>query len=431
MIARQGGKNEISARVEAYLLAAFSKSGGAAIKAAPTFDPQVNISISRLQQVLDRARLGPYYSRLGRTFRFNRARQLFFSAHPSSNVVGNTADILLEVDESQDVSPDKFNRDFMPMGATANVTSVHYGTAWQESSLLEQVKQSNLELQRSDGIQRHFEFDWQAVAQHNPHYQRFVEAERQRLGSDHPLFLSQYCLTPISDDGRFLDSTRQALLQGNHCRIGAPISGRTYVAGIDLAGEAERPGVTGIRAIEPLRDSTVVTIGELHSALDDFESNPRSISVVEHYWWTGKPHTEIFSNLVHILKNVWGCRRVVVDATGIGPGVAAFLRKSLGTSIVKPFNFTARSKSDLGFDLLAAINSGRLHTYKPDGSPESTEFWSQISKAKSVVRPNQTINFFVDPSEGHDDFLSSLALLVHASHYTPRRATGRLRQGYE
>ena len=431
MIARQGGKNEVSARVEAYLLAAFSKSGGAAIKAAPTFDPQAAISISRLQQVLDRACLGPYYSRLGRTFRFHRARQLFLSAHPTSNVVGNTADILLEIDESQDVSPDKFNRDFMPMGATANATTVHYGTAWHDRSLLEQIKQSNLELQRSDGIQRHFEFDWQAVAQHNPQYQRFVEAEKQRLGSDHPLFLSQYCLTPVSDDGRFLDSTRQALLQGRHSRLRTPNPGRVYVAGIDLAGESSKPAYDGLLATEPFRDSTVVTIGELRYNDDGLGSKLPSIRVVEHFWWSGKPHTETFSRLVHILKDIWGCRRVVVDATGVGAGVAAFLRKSLGTSIVKPFTFTARSKSDLGFDLLAAINSGRLHTYKPDGSPESTEFWSQVSKARSVIRPNQTINFFVDPTEGHDDFLSSLALLVHASHYIPRRATGRLRPGYE
>ena len=431
MIARQGGKNELSARIEAHLLTAFSQVGGAAIKAAPTFDPQVNISISRLQQVLDSACLAPYYSKRGRTFRFHRARQLFLSAHSSSNVVGNTADTLLEVDESQDVSPDKFNRDFMPMGASSNVTTVHYGTAWDDQSLLEQAKQSNLELQRSDGIQRHFEFDWQAVAKFNPHYKRYVEAERLRLGSDHPLFLSQYCLTPVSDDGRFLDNTRLALLQGSHSRKNAPFQGQTYVAGIDLAGEVERPANDGIRSIEPLRDSTVVTIGELHYTGDALGSKNPSLSVVEHHWWTGKPHTETYSTLVHLLRNVWKCRRVVVDATGVGAGVAAFLRKSLGTSIVKPFTFTARSKSDLGFALLAAINSGRLHTYKPDGSPESTEFWSQISKAKSVIRPNQTINFFVEPSQGHDDFLSSLALLVHASHYIPRRATGRLRKGYE
>ena len=432
MIARQGGKNEISARVESSLLLAFAETGGTAIKAAPTFHPQALISISRLKDVLRRQRLHPYVVfEHGSLFRVGRACQLFLSAHPSGNVLGNTASLLLEIDESQDVSPDKFNRDFVPMGASSNVTTVHYGTAWHDRSLLEQVKQSNLELQRSDGIQRHFEFDWQAVAQHNPHYQRYVEAEQQRLGSDHPLFLSQYCLTPVSDDGRFLDSTRQALLQGNHCRDNAPRTGRVYVAGIDLAGESEQPAIGGTRAIEPSRDSTVVTIGELRFNDDGLGSKLPSISVVEHYWWTGKPHTEIFSTLVHILKNVWGCRRVVVDATGVGAGVAAFLRKSLGTSIVKPFNFTARSKSDLGFDLLAAVNSGRLQMYKPDGSPESHEFWSQISKARSTVRPNQTINFFVDPSQGHDDFLSSLALLAHASDYTPRRASGRLRQGYE
>ena len=432
MIARQGGKNELSAHIERAALLGRASKGGAAVKAAPTFHPQAHISIRRLRQIFDQAGLSHcYLIENGRCLRVGHARQLFLSAHPTSNVVGNTADTLLEIDESQDVSPDKFNRDFMPMGASTNVTTVHYGTAWQDNSLLEQVKQSNLELQRSDGIQRHFEFDWQAVAQHNPHYQRFVEAERLRLGSDHPLFLSQYCLTPVSDDARFLDNTRQALLRGNHCRRGAPVSGRTYVAGIDLAGEGERPGVTGTKPINPLRDSTVVTIGELHLADDGLGSKLPSISVVEHFWWTEKPHTETYSTLVHLLKNVWGCRRVVVDATGVGAGVAAFLRKSLGTSIVKPFTFTARSKSDLGFDLLAAINSGRLHTYKPDSSPESTEFWSQISKAKSVIRPNQTINFFVDPSQGHDDFLSSLALLVHASHYTPRRATGRLRKGYE
>ena len=170
----------------------------------------------------------------------------------------------------------------------------------------------------------------------NPYYQRYVEAERLRLGSDHPLFLSQYCLTPVSDDGRFLDSTRQALLQGNHCRDNAPRTGRVYVAGIDLAGESEQPAIGGTRAIEPSRDSTVVTIGELRSLDDGLGSKLPSISVVEHYWWTGKPHTEIFSTLVHILKNVWGCRRVVVDATGVGAGVAAFLRKSPGPSIPSP-----------------------------------------------------------------------------------------------
>jgi len=148
--------------------------------------------------------------------------------------------------------------------------------------------------------------------------------------------------------------------------------------------------------------------------------------VVEHYWWTGKPHTELYSTLVDLLKNVWDCKRIVVDATGIGQPVASFLRHSLGSRVIS-FQFTQRSKSEIGFDLLAAINSGRLKVYAADGSPEYQEFCFEVEKARSHYRPSQTMNFYVDPSEGHDDFLISLALVVEAAkRYQPRSARGSL-----
>jgi hypothetical protein len=104
--------------------------------------------------------------------------------------------------------------------------------------------------------------------------------------------------------------------------------------------------------------------------------------------------------------------------------VASFLGKAVGATVV-PFLFTQPSKSRLGFELLAAINSGRLKMYAPDGSPEFQEFWQQVERARSFFRPNQTMNFLVDPAQGHDDFLMSLALLVEAASYTPRQARGR------
>ena len=114
----------------------------------------------------------------------------------------------------------------------------------------------------------------------------------------------------------------------------------------------------------------------------------------------------------------------MVDATGVGEPVSSFLRKALG-SRVSPFTFTQRSKSELGFSLLAAVNSGRLKMYKGDGSEEYQEFWFELEKAKSQYRPSQTMNFYVDPSQGHDDFLMSLALMVEAaSLYIPRGARG-------
>ena len=65
--------------------------------------------------------------------------------------------------------------------------------------------------------------------------------------------------------------------------------------------------------------------------------------------------------------------------------------------------------------------------YAADNSPEYKEFWFQMEHAKSFYRPNQTLNFFVDPSDGHDDFLMSLALLVEAAdkYEKPRIAYGR------
>ncbi|MEE9324176.1 MAG: hypothetical protein V3U90_01285 [Dehalococcoidia bacterium] len=430
-MARQGGKNELSAQLEVLLLTLYMRSGGNAVKAAPTYKPQTVTSIIRLKERLDDAGYGNLWvSEVGYIIRLGRARQMFFSAEESSHVVGATADILLEMDESQDISKEKYSKEFKPMGAATNVTTVHYGTPWDDATLLEEVKQTNLELEHKDRIKRHFQYDWQEIAKYNPNYLQYVDGERQRLGEGHPLFQTQYALKLIRGGGGMISPSQRAQMQGEHPRLHGPLGREIYVAGIDLAGEAEEAQDAALRALKPRKDSTVVTIGQLDfSICDEVIREPR-MKVVEHYWWTGRPHPSLYSQLVDILRNVWHCKRVVVDSTGVGEGVTSFLGKALGSSIVVPFQFTASSKSRLGFELLAAINSGRVKMYAPDSSEECQEFWRQVEKAQSFYRPNQTMNFYVGPKEGHDDFLMSLALLVEASHYTPRTAQGRFREGY-
>jgi len=418
-IARQGGKNELSAQLELLLLTLYITEPQNMIKCSPTFKPQAVISMMRLKDRLnDVGFSGIWASELGYILRLGSARAIFLSADESANVVGNTAHLLLEIDEAQDVSKEKYTKEFKPMGATTNVTTVHYGTTWDDSTLLEEVKQSNLELERKDGVKRHFRYDWEEIAKCNTDYLAYVEAERARLGENHPLFLTQYRLLPIHGGGGYLSPQHRSQLQGEHHRCHQPEPGKTYVAGIDLAGEAETEEGIVLKAVKPRQDSTVVTIGEVDFC-GDAVKQPR-VKVVEHYWWTGRKHTELYSQLIDVLKAVWHCRKVVVDATGIGQPVSSFLRQSLGSRVI-PFTFTARSKSELGFNLLAAINSGRLKMYTGDGSPEYREFWFEVEKA----RPSQTMNFYVNPAEGHDDFLMSLALLVEAgNHYSPRGAKG-------
>ena len=365
---------------------------------------------------------------MGYLITLGNARAVFLSAEESSSVVGHTADILLEIDESQDVNKEKYSKEFRPMGSSTNVTTIHYGTTWDDTTLLEEIKQRNLEMEKKDGVKRHFRYDWQQVARYNPNYKRYVQAERARLGKDHPLFRTQYALLPIKGGGGFLSRQQIVLMMGTHPRLKGPQDSKAhYIAGIDLAGEREGDEKAALTAARPKQDSTVITVAQVDAAQRSSASlaEPK-LNIVEQYQWTGTPHSQLYPQIVDALKK-WNCQKVVVDATGIGQPVASFLRKELG-SRVKPFVFTQKSKSDIGFEVLSFANSSRIKLYKQDGSNEYREMMFQLEKARAQYRPNQTMNFYLDQSEGHDDFLMSLALTVEAARdFSPRTAKGNTR----
>jgi len=89
---------------------------------------------------------------------------MFYSAAPESNVVGATADLLLEIDEAQDVSPDKFDRDYRPMASTTNATTILYGTAWSDTTLLARQRAVNLELEQQSGLRLYYQHDQRTLA---------------------------------------------------------------------------------------------------------------------------------------------------------------------------------------------------------------------------------------------------------------------------
>ena len=183
-MARQAGKNETQAQIEAYLLNLFQRLPGAQIvKASPTFKPQTINSLMRLVTMLNNPwNLGQWKKEQGYIVRLDQARALFFSAEPSANVVGATASVLLQCDEAQDVDPAKWQKDFMPMVASTNATRVLWGTAWTSQTLLATTIQSLHELEQKDGIKRVFIVTPETVAREVPAYGEFVAGEVQRLG---------------------------------------------------------------------------------------------------------------------------------------------------------------------------------------------------------------------------------------------------------
>lgn len=424
MMARQSGKNQLSAIIEAFLL--FTRREGSIVKAAPTFNPQIINSRRRLLSLLENSfcqqRIWTSYAQVGlapsadaRLLRRHVGPSvMFFSADPESNVVGATASLLLEIDEAQDVAPEKFDRDFRPMSATSNATTILYGTAWSEDTLLARQKQKNLEIERATGQQRHFEFDWQACAASNANYKKFVAAEIERLGKDHVAIQTQYFLHSIGSGGSFFNDLQRTLMAGSHVWENAPQpeAGTCYVAGLDVGGE-ERANPTASEQVYIKRDSTVLTIGKVYYN----ELQLPAMEIVHQVWWTGRSYPQQYAAILALCEQ-WDIRHLVVDNTGQGAGLASLLHEKLGDDRIEAYTFTRPAKSRLGYQLLALINSGRFKLYRQDSAPAATalECWQQIRKARYTLPAPETINFFVEPSEGHDDFLISLALCAQALH---------------
>ena len=85
-VARQDGKNELSAQLELLLLLARSSRGGSLVKRAPTLVPQARLSRDRLLQRARDAGLDAALQRSGEHVRCGSATVRFLSAEPSANV---------------------------------------------------------------------------------------------------------------------------------------------------------------------------------------------------------------------------------------------------------------------------------------------------------------------------------------------------------
>ena len=235
---RQSGKDEALAILVQYLLTLFKNMGGEMVFFNPTFKPQTETSMRRLESRLKSNifTIGRWKRRSGYIYQINNACCTYLSADPTAHVVSATANRLLVVNEAQDVGVFKYDKDIDPMAASGNATKVFSGTRWTSNTLLEREYQQALEDQKKDHIRRVFLFTTEDVRMVLPEYGKHVDAVVARLGRQHPLVKTQFYCETIEGQAGMFPPGRQALMKGTHKARTEPEAGKMYAFLIDVAG---------------------------------------------------------------------------------------------------------------------------------------------------------------------------------------------------
>ncbi len=419
---RQSGKNELQAQLEASLLRMYFREAVDIVKIAPTWRPQAQNSLHRLERILrdsKAVRAIGWRRENGYIVGVGRARVIFLSGAPEANIVGATVSLLLEVDEAQDVLAAKYDKDVAPMAASTNATRVFWGTAWTSKTLLARELRAARELERKDGRRRVWVLTADDVASEVPEYGAFVREQVAKLGRSHPMVKTQFFSEEIDAEGGMFPAGRIALMRGEQAAAAQPAAGRVYAALLDVAGEDEGAvdGSEGGELVNPRRDSTVLTIVEvdLSGLADPGLSKPRYL-VAERKVWIGVKHSSLYGQ-IRALAELWGVRFLVADATGVGAGLVSFLDRALPGKVLA-FEFNSSTKSQLGWDFLAVVDTGRWK--EAVNSPYLAVLQTQLENCQYTIVPGpaKLMRWGVpdgtrDPRSGelvHDDLILSAAL---------------------
>ncbi len=465
MFPRQSGKNELQAHLEVYLLTLLSMHPIELVKVSPTLNPQAFTSMRRFEKVARRNLLiaSTWKKQGANTYQVEHARITFLSAAPGSNIVGATASGLLEVDEAQQVSIEKYDRDIAPMSASTCATHVFWGTAWTSTTLLGRELRAAEEAEKKDGHRRVFRLTADEVSAEIEAYRRHVEEKIERFGRSHPMVRTQYFSEEVDGEGGMFPAERLALMRGNQAARNTPDEYMITALLLDVAGEDE-----GVRSVEgsmslanPARDATALTLVEIgfektemttepnggitqdahtkghgpdearanpgaeaslgvraslarterkgHSTLCPYEGGPTlpMYRPIRRWQWIGKGQADLHP-LIREIALEWKARMVVVDATGVGAGLTSFLEKALPGRVL-PFTFSKTSKSKLGWDFLSVVDSYRWQEPVFADLPGEeqvkfqNEFFKQLAACQFEVKADHAHSMSWQVPEGSRD----------------------------
>lgn len=415
VISRQSGKDELLCHLKTYLLQRFQHKDVEIVEFNPTYKPQTIRAIFRLENRMDTNAFLRYRWKKRSDFMriLGQARVSFLSGDGQANVVGAVASLLLIINEAQDITANKYDKDAAPMAASTNATRVFCGTAWTSNTLLARELRSARIAEKADGIRRVFFYTSDDVRKYNPSYGEFVDGEIKRLGRDHPLVKTQYFCEEIDAQAGMFNPARRALMTSDQPAHDRPLVGVPCAFLLDVAGQDEaRMSFDDDAPLQNQgRDSVSLSIVDLDlSTLPTLQAP--TYRAAHRLQWIGQNHLVVFGQL-KALAEAWRPQHIVIDATGVGEGMWALLDKTFPGRVI-PVKFTGPEKSEIGYRFLAVIETGRFRDLCPTDAVRA-QYASCTSEI--MIGPAKTMRWSVpegtrgpDGELVHDDYLLADAL---------------------
>jgi len=412
IISRQAGKDELLANLTAYLMYLFGHREVGIVVANPTYKPQTLNFIVRLENRLKANLLTQsLWKKRSDYMRYiGKAVTSLLSGDKDSNVVGATASLLLVINEAQEITIAKYDKDFEPMAASTNATRIFLGTEWTNNTLLARETDAARQAEKRDGIKRVFLYTADDVRKVNKPYGQFVDDVVAKLGRQHPLVKTQYFCERIDAIAGMFPARRLALMQGDQEPQEEPILGHVYAFLIDVAGQDE--GILELEGMRnPGRDKTNLDIIDIDLSQLDLLQAP-IYRVVKRVEWQGDNHVNIFGALC-ALTDKWRPIYIIEDATGAGEGLWGMLFHKYHERVIG-FKYTAQSKSEMGYGYIAIIESGR---FRDCVQTEQSRQQYANCQSEILVGPSKTMRWGVPDGTRdqsglliHDDIITTDAL---------------------
>ena len=337
-------------------------------------------------------------------------------ASKQSKIEGATHHVLV-FEENQDIDDYVMEKSIMPMGSSTNATSIHCGTTGiSKSSYWEQIQQNKKADRKlkDERLRLHFEYNYlDIIASRRRKYEQtgdrkhlayevYIAKMIKKYTKESQAFKLNYLLQWELESGMLIsEKDWNKMCDGR--------KGFSYdeddvvIGGMDIGKESAPTTICFAKLVFDPDDASGVPAKEIIGWVE-----------IEHGTDYDVQHHQIIDALME-----YNCANLVADYTGVGKAVVDRLSAATqGIVNIEPFTFSTQSKSDMWFNLLEHIQSGRLIVPANKVVRAMPEFANFEDQLKACLKGyNGPYLVAQKPEGGFDEHVDALGMMCLGDNF--------------